>query len=353
MEERYISLIRAAVLFFITLLFRVKILQPVSLINFDWLLAVGCFLTLLNIYLPFKGKISSFIFHIFYLFLIYGLSYYTDGRKSFLNYLYFLEIANISLRYEIIWGIFSATFVSILYLFFPYPDRILSNFFIFNNIFFYYGSVIFLNYLKELKEKGKLKKEIDSLKERIKELEEDSAHLKIQLKKETIEDKLTELHNLKYFMLRVTEEIAQAKRHKLNFSVVVLGVDNLKLFNSTYGEKAGDEVLKRMGILLKAYMRNSDLIARYDNTDKFLIIFPFTKGEQALIPVQRFQEAVSRYRFYEKDPSVTLTVSAGISAYPEDGENERILLEKAEAALRRSKVSGKNKVTLFSKDLVE
>lgn len=348
--EKYISLSRAFILFSLILLTRLEILHPSNPLNFDWVLITGCFFTLLTNFSFFKTDKFSFLFHIFDLILIYGLSYYTGGRKSPLNYLYLLEIFNISIRYKILWGIFSATFVSIFYIFLTEFGKIPSISYIFNNLLLFYGIVFFINYLKEIKEKKSLKNQIESLKEEIKKLEEIQTNLKIQLRKESIEDKLTELHNLKYFMLRVSEEIAQAKRHNLNFSIVVLGVDNLKMFNSTYGEKAGDEALKRIGLLLKAYMRNSDLIARYDNTDKFLIIFPFTKGEQALIPVQRFQEAVSRYRFDEKDPKVTLTVSAGIAAYPEDGDNERILLEKAEAALRRSKTSGKNKATLFSKE---
>lgn len=342
--EKYIALLRAFILFFLILLTRLNYIEP----NFDWVLLFGCIFTLLTLFSPLKGKIVSFIFHLIDLIFIFGISYYTGGRESFLRYFYFLEIANMTLRFNLIWGLVSATLVSILYIFFSNGGKIPHPSYIFNNLILFYGSVLFLNYFLEVKVKKKLTEELNSFKQQIKDLQETSTQLKIQVKKETIEDKLTELHNLKYFMLRVSEEIAQARRHKLNFSIVVLGVDNLKLFNSTYGEKAGDEVLRRIGMLLKAYMRNSDLTARYDNTDKFLIIFPFTKGEQALIPVERFQEAVSRYRFDEKDPKVTLTISAGISAYPEDGDNERILLEKSEAALRRSKISGKNKAILFS-----
>lgn len=209
------------------------------------------------------------------------------------------------------------------------------------------SSAIFFPFLQEVNRRK-------NLEEMILEEEQESASLKRKIeelqgkiKQDTVYDLQTGLNNQKYFNMQIDKEMTKARRYKYTFAVIIFGIDNFKLFNSVYGTKKGDEVLRIIGMLLLAYVRNSDSVARIDGTDKFLIYFPFTDSQQSLIPLERFKEAVKKYKFDEKNPKFSLTISAGVSSFPEDGDELKILMDKAEAALKRSKAQGKDKILKF------
>lgn len=169
-----------------------------------------------------------------------------------------------------------------------------------------------------------------------------------KVKEETVRDSVTGLFNQKYFRYQLKEEIPKAMRHKFQFAVVAIGLDYFKSFNQSYGEKKGDEALKIVGTLLAAYTRNSDLLCRMDGKDGYLVIFPYTVGEQAMIPLQRFQEAVRKYRFDDRNQNARLTVSCGVAVFPDHGTKEDELIERSLIALKRAKGQGKDRLCLYS-----
>jgi len=347
-REKFVALGRALAGLLIVILLRGGYILPTTAgFDFDLLLMVFFVYILFTLLSPFQGRTASFIFSSIDLILITSLSYYSGGYKSPLNLLYYLSIVQMGLRFSWAGGITLATLVSLFFVFGLSLERIGDLGFWGNKLVIFYALAFFSSSLGEAGEKQALKEKLKRSSEKILILEKGVSQLKRRVREETIRDGVTELHNLKYFLLKIAEEIPQARRHRLTFSLVVLGVDNFRAYNSAYGVKRGDEALRVVGMLLKTYMRNSDLVARYDRSDKFLILFPFTNGEQAVIPVERFREAVSMYRLDERDLSVHLNLSAGIATFPEDGGEEGILLEKAEAALRRAKAQGKDKTCLF------
>lgn len=171
--------------------------------------------------------------------------------------------------------------------------------------------------------------------------------MRCKVKEETVRDAVTGLFNQKYFRYQLKEEIPKAMRHKFQFAVVAIGLDYFKSFNQSYGEKKGDEALKIVGTLLAAYTRNSDLLCRMDKRDGYLVIFPYTVGEQAMIPLKRFQEAVRKYRFDDKNPNARLTVSCGVAVFPDHGTKEDELIERSLIALKRAKGQGRDRLCLY------
>lgn len=340
-KEKLVGLGRTIIFLSIIIISRLNYIF--SSLELDFLFIFISLYSLLTVFLNFHIYLS-YIYSFVDLIIVTSLIYYTGEGKSPLILFYLLPIFHTTLRFNFIAGIILSLIAGLLFAL-SFKVRI---YFLISNIIFYFGLVFLISFIKEFRMRLNLEKEFKSFQEKFQTQVGKISELKKELQKETISDKLTDLHNLKYFLLRVEEEIAQAKRYKINFSLVLLGVDNFKAYNSIYGEKKANEALRRIGMLLKAYVRNSDLIARYDRTDKFLTIFPFTKGEQAMIPMERFREAVSKYRFDEMDARISLTISVGISSFPDDGDNQNVLLDKAEAALRRAKTQGKNKVCLFS-----
>lgn len=220
----------------------------------------------------------------------------------------------------------------------------------------YYIIIVLLlavSYLSALEVKTEISvknyiKETQEVKDKLSSYQQTIQHLRHRISEEQVIDITTDLYNIKYFLMRLEEEIPKAKRHKFPFSLIVMGVDNLRAFNSKYGEKKGNEALRIIATLLKAYFRRSDLLSRQDGTDKFLLFLPYTEGYQTRIPVERFREAVRKYRFDERDINVGLTISGGIASFPQDGDTERAILERAEAALRRAKLAGKDSVFFAS-----
>ena len=160
-------------------------------------------------------------------------------------------------------------------------------------------------------------------------------------------DGLTKLHNVRYFHERIAAEFNRMERLKHPLGLIFLDIDNFKQYNASFSQAAGDEALKVLSKLLSAYVRDSDLVARDDGKDKFVLILPYTEGENAKIPLERYIEAVSRYRFDDKNPNVHLTVSCGIATFPSDANSEQEILDKAELSLRRAKVLGKNKIFTY------
>lgn len=346
--EKVVSLLRALVLLcLINSYHSLQLLKTSSPYILDGLFLSASFYCLVTLFLGFLHLNVNLFFSLMDALWIGGICFFTGKFKSPLVELLYLPILNSGLRFGWKGGISQAVlFCGILILglnggTFSHPAALSLR-----------ASAAFIlsfgvGVLLELSEKKKLKADLEQSNATLQSLQSMVAQLKQQVTQETISDTLTDLHNMKYFLLQVAEEIPKAKRHGYPFSLVMIGVDNFKMYNKNYGEKTGDEALRIISMLLRAYVRNSDMVARYDKTDKFMLILPYTDGEQCKIPMERFREAVYRYRFSERDPNVHLSVSCGVAVFPADSENENVLFEKAEAALRRVKVRGKNALCVF------
>ncbi len=167
-----------------------------------------------------------------------------------------------------------------------------------------------------------------------------------------VKDGLTGLYNHRYFFEAIGIEHARALRHKRQYSLLFIDVDQFKHYNDTHGHPQGDELLKNLADIFSHRLRQSDTVARYGG-EEFVLILPETTKDGALILANNLRQHIAEHAFYggECQPGGKITVSIGLANFPDDGNEPGILIEKADKALYSAKRSGRNKVTGYSHDL--
>lgn len=170
---------------------------------------------------------------------------------------------------------------------------------------------------------------------------------KIQQNVET-RDPLTGLENYHRFLYVINEEISKAKQASEELSLVMVDIDYFKKINDQNGYEVGDEVLKIITRCLTDSIAGNGTVFRYGG-DQFASILPATEKEQAFLLIEKVRQ--SFYKQYDietenKKVKLKLTLSAGISSYPEDGNRVQEIIRKAEGAMHRAKTSGRNKICL-------
>jgi len=129
-------------------------------------------------------------------------------------------------------------------------------------------------------------------------------------------------------------------------SVLMLDLDHFKDFNDRYGHPAGDEALRSFAHLLRSCLREQDLVARYGG-EEFAICLPGANPSAAAEVAERIRQRTET-TIIPLAPGTTghLTVSIGIAAAPEDGDQRLVLLKAADEALYRAKLAGRNTVVM-------
>jgi len=163
------------------------------------------------------------------------------------------------------------------------------------------------------------------------------------LEEMAITDGLTSLHNHRYFYERLESEFSRAKRYKSSLSCIFIDIDDFKNLNDTYGHKVGDEVLKKIGSLIKGVVRESDIAARYGG-EEFAILLPQTEGKGAMDMAGRLHEAVRECAFQHLVEG-SVTISLGVSTFRGDGgKSPDHLVQMADKAMYKAKSLGKDRV---------
>ncbi|MCK4893946.1 MAG: diguanylate cyclase, partial [Calditrichia bacterium] len=169
-----------------------------------------------------------------------------------------------------------------------------------------------------------------------------------QIKALSYTDEMTGLHNYRFFIMRLKEEIARAKRNDSPLALLILDVDFFKNYNDALGHPAGDEILRQLSDILKAIVRDNDIVARYGG-EEFAMILPSTDKKGAGILANRLRKKIEKYKFphQEIQPNGTLTISIGIALYPENAIDRDDVVVAADRALYYAKERGRNRVVHF------
>jgi diguanylate cyclase (GGDEF)-like protein len=156
-------------------------------------------------------------------------------------------------------------------------------------------------------------------------------------------DYLTNLWNHGYFQLLLQSELEKAKVTKNPLTLIMIDIDDFKIYNDTLGHQAGDKILKSMASLLRNQSRKMDLVCRYGG-EEFTIILPHTDKKEAFLIAERIRMDIQKYPFlnYETFPNKKLTVSLGIATFPENGLLAADLITASDKALYQAKNQGKN-----------
>jgi two-component system, cell cycle response regulator len=158
-------------------------------------------------------------------------------------------------------------------------------------------------------------------------------------------DHLTSLFNRGYVEDRLAMELSRAKRYGKTLTVAVIDADRFKSLNDTYGHSAGDVVLKRIAELLRSSFRQSDTAGRYGG-EEFVLILPETDIETARRKVESLRELVASSPIVvgPRGQTVQVTISAGLSSFPHDGEDASELFAAADERMFEAKREGRNRV---------
>lgn len=164
----------------------------------------------------------------------------------------------------------------------------------------------------------------------------------------SIRDELTNLYNHRYFQERMSEEFARATRYHYPLSCLMIDIDFFKAVNDTHGHPVGDKVLRGLGNFLVSHLRQSDTVARYGG-EEFCVLLPHVGYEGAYVLAERLRKKMME-ETYKTDAgaSVKITISIGVSSYPEDPVDRKdTLLFYADKALYRAKGNGRNRVYIY------
>ena len=155
-------------------------------------------------------------------------------------------------------------------------------------------------------------------------------------------DGLTSLFNARHFHAAIEESIASCIAMEQPISLLFLDVDHFKNFNDRYGHPQGDEVLRRMGRVIRDSLRGGDIPCRYGG-EEFAVILPGTGIDGALMVAERIRTGISAVPFEPPDHEpVTVTVSVGVAQHGQ-GELAPRLVERADQALYRAKAGGRDR----------
>jgi len=158
-------------------------------------------------------------------------------------------------------------------------------------------------------------------------------------------DSLTELWNHGYFQYLLQTELEKAKITKTPLSLIMLDIDDFKVYNDTLGHQSGDQILKELATLLKKQSRKMDFVCRYGG-EEFVIILPQTDKRETFLIAERLRQDIERQAFLHEEvlPQKKITVSIGIASFPEDGLSPQELISHADRSLYKVKQQGKNNI---------
>ena len=172
----------------------------------------------------------------------------------------------------------------------------------------------------------------------------DRARVVDKLEKLAITDGLTTLYNLRHFYKQLEVEIGRCSRYGHSLALLLLDIDNFKIYNDSYGHLEGDKVLVRLSQIIKSCLRTMDSAYSYGG-EEFTVILPETKGEEAKNVANRIKRAVELERFLpEPDKVVTITISIGLTEYFKK-EQLSTFIKRADQAMYNSKAKGRNRIS--------
>lgn len=167
-----------------------------------------------------------------------------------------------------------------------------------------------------------------------------------EMKEAANKDYLTGLNNVRQYDKLLNDAIQDSKEKNQSLSILYLDIDYFKKINDTYGHLEGDKILKEVSVLLRRYSRSQDIISR-NGGEEFSIILVGCSLEQAIEVGERIRGNVEHHNFAANTGDIiNVTVSIGISSFPDTTAEIDKLVEQSDAALYDAKKTGRNRVVV-------
>ncbi len=159
-------------------------------------------------------------------------------------------------------------------------------------------------------------------------------------------DPLTSLPNRVLLEDRIQVAIAAAKRENHKIAIAFLDLDHFKTINDSLGHQYGDKILSEVAKRLKRNVREYDTVARLGG-DEFIIVFPRLHEAEEVAAITRKLLEELALPYFSDNIELRLTVSIGVSVFPDDGDDFSRLIMNADAAMYHAKASGRNNMQFF------
>ncbi|MFC1594768.1 diguanylate cyclase [Candidatus Omnitrophota bacterium] len=172
----------------------------------------------------------------------------------------------------------------------------------------------------------------------------ENAQLYQRTKELSIKDGLTGLYLRRYFFDRLEQEFKRALASDLPLSLLMIDIDDFKVYNDKFGHIAGDLLLQHIGkTLLKQFDKAGNIVCRYGG-EEFAVLLVSTTKKEALRLAERLRSTIKETKIQLRKKFIPITVSIGVSAFPEDARLKEVLIQASDSALYRAKKAGKDKV---------
>lgn len=157
-------------------------------------------------------------------------------------------------------------------------------------------------------------------------------------------DTLTGLYNYRHFALELAQELERTRRSGQPTSLILIDLDHFKKINDTWGHEVGNQVLRRMGDLIRSTVRRIDIPCRYGG-EEFALILPGTQLALAMNVAERLQEEVASAVLDLDGEEVHFTVSMGATlSVAGHGDTVESFVDRADKLLYEAKRSGRNRI---------
>ncbi len=174
------------------------------------------------------------------------------------------------------------------------------------------------------------------------------ANLKLRstLRQQSIRDPLTGMYNRRYMEETLEREVLRAARNDETVGVIMLDIDHFKEFNDTFGHQAGDILLQSLGQFFLSHVRGEDVACRYGG-EEFILLLPGSSLDETCQRAEEMRETVHHMSVDFKGQALgKITLSFGISVYPNHGVTPDVLIQSADQALYRAKSEGRDRVVV-------
>jgi len=171
----------------------------------------------------------------------------------------------------------------------------------------------------------------------------------IKFEKLATYDLLTKLPNRKLFLDKIKQRLKESIRFNHEVAICFIDLDDFKVINDTMGHDLGDKLLVQLSERLENSIREYDVLARFGG-DEFILMMPHTSSAQAAVVTKKLL-LMAEKPFFLNNKDIYISLSIGISMYPQDGGNQETLLRHADTAMYQAKEKGKNCFRFFTSSM--
>jgi diguanylate cyclase (GGDEF)-like protein len=194
----------------------------------------------------------------------------------------------------------------------------------------------------------KLKEVQQELEKSLKKLEEQRTRFEFQ----ATHDALTGLSNKTLFFDHMQQSIESAKRKKKKFALLFIDLDHFKQINDSFGHETGDKILIEFARRLSDRCRSYDTLARIGG-DEFCVLLQDVKKTEDIVNFTEDIKMICRNSFWVDNHEFFLSMSIGVSVYPEDATTYLELLKHADSAMYKAKAMGRDKYFFYNEEMTE